>query len=128
METKKLTIVGFYFQFRAPEEYKMEEQTEKIDVYSLGNAIFSILTGLYPFNDMEMKDAQKRVVDGETPSIPLEYVKSNHPIDKALVQAIQMCWVYDWRDRAKASEVRNLLINVWKSVQNLNDEENDKEM
>ncbi len=101
----------------------MEEQTEKIDVYSLGNVIFSILTGLYPFDDLEMEDAQKKVMNGETPPIPVEYLKSNHPIDKALVQAMKMCWVYNWQDRANASDVRDFLMNTWKSVENLNDDE-----
>ena len=51
-------IRPYLLQWRSPEEYKDEALNEKIDVWSLGNNMYSILTGFVPFpwlNTDEMK-------------------------------------------------------------------------
>ena len=40
-------------QWRAPEEYKDAPLTEKIDVWSLGNNLYSLLTGLDPLYEIK---------------------------------------------------------------------------
>jgi len=52
--------VFFSIQFRSPEEYEYVPQTEKVDVYSFGNVLYSVLTGGYPFEKEKSKKAQKR--------------------------------------------------------------------
>jgi len=43
--------------YRSPEEYAMARgRTEKIDIYSLGNLLYTILTGHYPFDDFKTED------------------------------------------------------------------------
>jgi serine/threonine protein kinase len=44
-----LGILSCFNQWRAPEEYKDIPIDEKIDIWSLGNNFYSILTGVYPF-------------------------------------------------------------------------------
>ena len=110
------SVLPFNFKFRAPEEYKMDLQSEKIDVFSLGNAIYGIVTGKYPFHDLEMKEAQRRVMDGDLPPLKRTFLKSDDMIDKALIHAMDMCFEYDWHDRAKASDVRDYLLQVQNQI------------
>jgi serine/threonine protein kinase len=49
-------------QWRSPEEYFDEPLTEQIDVFSLGNNMYSLLTGLWPFYDEE-DDSEMKVRD-----------------------------------------------------------------
>lgn len=101
------------WHFRAPEEYKYEMQSEKVDVYSLGNTLYSIVTGIFPFDDIEDDEkAAKLVMDDERPPLTNSYLESEHPIDRAMMKAMDMCFEYDWRKRAKASEVRDYLKSV----------------
>jgi len=98
-------------QFRSPEEFKYEWQTEKIDVFSLGNVIYSILTESLPFEEMEEEDAQELVKEGILPVLKESVIRSGHPIDRVLVKAMNMCFEYDWRERARAYQVRDLLVH-----------------
>jgi hypothetical protein len=38
--------------------------------------------------------------------------KSLNPIDKILIEAINMCFVHDWRRRPRAREVRDFLLEM----------------
>ena len=50
--------------WRAPEEYADKPLNEKIDVWSIGNNIYSVLTGTYPFYNVEDdKDIQVNSVE-----------------------------------------------------------------
>jgi serine/threonine protein kinase len=42
--------------FRAPEEYVDNPLNEKIDVWSFGNIVYALLTGLWPFPDTDGDD------------------------------------------------------------------------
>ena len=99
-------------QFRAPEEYKVELLSEKVDVFSLGNVIYCIMTGLNPFdkNKFKLKEVQKIVKKGILPPVKKEYKESDNSIDRALLKAFGRCLIYRWQDRAKAYEVRNMLL------------------
>ena len=101
------------WHFRAPEEYKYEMQSEKLDVYSLGNTLYSIVTGMLPFEDIEDdEEAASLVMDDKRPPLTESYLQSEHPIDRAMMKAMDMCFEYDWRMRSKASEVLDYLKSV----------------
>ena len=108
--------------FRAPEEYKVEALSEKVDVFSLGNIIYSSITGSYPFEgtfdgeEFSSREGRKRVKKGEKPPLKEAYRESDNPIDRVLLKAMELCFVYRWQDRARAYEVRDLLINDLRDV------------
>lgn len=100
----------YFIQFRAPEEYAYTEETEKIDVYSLGNVFYSILMRTWPFEgESDSEDVQKRIKRGHRPHISSRFVKSEDPFDQAMVKAIQMCWVQNAEERASALEVKQYI-------------------
>lgn len=76
----------------------------------MGNVIYGIATGFFPFDEKEMEEAQELVINGELPPLTKELKHSNNPVDKALIKAMRMCFEYNFDDRAKASEVRDFLL------------------
>lgn len=101
-------------QLRSPEEYAYGRQTEKVDVYSMGNVLYSILTLEYPFE--HEKDVYKKVIAGERPAIPQKFLNSTDPFDQTLLKAIEMCWVHDPEKRATARQVQRLLVSTLKRM------------
>lgn len=95
--------------FRSPEEYAYEPQTEKVDIYSLGNIFYAIVTGLWPYDHQNVKEAQRKVIAGETPVISQEFLDSSDPFDQAMLKAIYKCWVRDPTKRASAREVQQFI-------------------
>ena len=99
--------------FRSPEEYAYEPQTEKVDVYSLGNIFYGILTGEWPFHhESSEKKAQKRLIAGERPSIADKHRNSSDPFDQAMIKAIEMCWIQKPEERANARQVQKFIKEV----------------
>jgi len=103
-------------QFRAPEEYAHQHgRTEKVDIYSLGNLVYSIVTGHWPFDDLDhahgVREIKELVQQGRRPHINIDsdVVHSTDPYVQAMLQAVQMCWKQDPHERASAQEVEAYL-------------------
>lgn len=96
-------------KFRSPEEYDYKPETEKIDNYSMGNIFYVILTGKYPFDDVGKDEAKELVMKGERPVISQRYLESSDPLIKAMIEAIQMCWVHRPEKRATSRMVEQYL-------------------
>ena len=81
--------------------------------YSLGNLLYTILTGHWPFDekDRETAEVKKLVIEGYRPHINLDsnFRHSKNPQVQALVTAIDMCWEQDPHERASAQEVLDVL-------------------
>lgn len=83
---------------RAPEENVDAPLTEGIDVYSLGNALYGVLTGTRVLEDVHERETRvRRVVEGAGVRIPRSYYRA--PSSRLLAEAITKCWTYDAADR-----------------------------
>ena len=78
-------------QFLVPEEFKVELLSEKVDVFSLGNAIYCLVVFTCPFDDMKKNGYRRLINDGILPSVTKEYRESDNSIDRALLKAMNMC-------------------------------------
>mmetsp|Transcript_19590 Transcript_19590/g.48222 ORF Transcript_19590/g.48222 Transcript_19590/m.48222 type:complete len:123 (+) Transcript_19590:83-451(+) len=96
-------------QFRSPEEYKYIPQTSAIDVWALGGILFELVTGEEAWFGYEDEVARKALVDGELPPLPEKIKNSSDPINQVLLKAIDMCYVYDPKNRPKAGAVLEYL-------------------
>ncbi len=93
--------------FRAPEEYKYEGQSEKVDVYSMGNIFYAILTGLYPFDDVsKSRKVQDLVMKGIRPPISKQILNTTDPFERILLNATLECWIQDPNERASARKIQ----------------------
>lgn len=110
--------------WRSPEEYKDKPLTEQIDVWSLGNNMYGLLTGLNPlYNVTKSKNFKRRIVRGETAFIDPRYQNRSHE-EAALVQVIERTFAYYPHDRPTMFEVVDMLKQaVDKSLLTLDDGE-----
>ena len=93
--------------FRAPEENIDEPLTEKIDIYSLGNVLYSVLTGIMVHSERSSHEAHQRIVEGKTEPIADSYYEE--PSLAALAEVIELCWTYDVEERPSIFEVVQVL-------------------
>jgi serine/threonine protein kinase len=77
--------------FRAPEEYRGDYVDETVDIWPMGNMIFSLLTGLWPYyNQHDHKDIQKTTMEGIRPYLDPRY-QNRSMIEGRLVQIMNLC-------------------------------------
>ena len=107
-------------KFRSPEEYYYKEQSEKVDVYSMGNIFYVLLTKEWPFDDMKDKAAQHEVKHGRPPPISASIRNSTDPYTQALIKAAEMSWVYNPKERPSAREVESFLSQSLQSISKTN--------
>ena len=95
--------------WRSPEEYFDEYLNEKVDVYSLGNNMYSLLTGLWVFNDEpDFGEVQYLVRQGKKPYIDPRY-KERSLAESKLVEIIGKCHEYYEEERPSIFEVVEFL-------------------
>jgi Protein kinase domain len=110
-------------QFRAPEEYARESKTEKLDIYSLGNLMYTIVTGRWPWDDFHENKRKRRqrgksamtefkefILAGKRPHVEAELLESKDPNIQAMLKAMDMCWKQDPHDRSSAREIQQFLM------------------
>eukprot|EP00571_Detonula_confervacea_P012483 CAMPEP_0172305380 /NCGR_PEP_ID=MMETSP1058-20130122/6681_1 /TAXON_ID=83371 /ORGANISM="Detonula confervacea, Strain CCMP 353" /LENGTH=697 /DNA_ID=CAMNT_0013016963 /DNA_START=1 /DNA_END=2094 /DNA_ORIENTATION=+ len=95
--------------YRAPEENSNRPLTEKMDVYSLGNVFYSILTGKLVWDQYELEVTMERIITGDTMEIEDFYRKSTNSRTRILVRAIESCWTTDAKDRPSIFQVVDFL-------------------
>lgn len=102
-----------YGNWRSPEEYQNLPLTEQIDVWSLGNNMYTLLTGLYPLYDEESSSvSSKRIIKGEIAFIDPRYHEKS-PSEAILTEVILKCFAYQPQDRPTIFDlVKSLRIAV----------------
>ena len=75
----------FCKKVRSPEEYAERWLDEKIDIYSFGNILFTLLTGKEPYEDLLYYPSEyaKRVTSGNPPRVGLK-IRGNSFAEAAL--------------------------------------------
>jgi len=116
---------GFYVganpgKFRAPEEYEFQEENEMIDIYSMGNIFYAILSGEMPFEGKKESKAQKKVIEGVRPEIPNEVLESEDIAIQTLLSATKKCWEQKPLDRPSAASIRDELKEVMDRIKKEN--------
>lgn len=95
-------------KYRSPEEYAFEDETEKIDVYAMGNVFYSLLTELWPYHELSVEEAQDRIKNGKHPDVS-RFMNSTNPYEKILVNAIVMSWTKDPKKRPSSKDILSYL-------------------
>jgi hypothetical protein len=95
--------------WRSPEEYKDDPLTEQIDVWSLGNNMYTLLTGLNPIYTVRRdKEFTKLIINGTTAFIDPRY-KQRSPAEAKLAELIPRCFRYKAEDRSTIFEIVSFL-------------------
>ena len=89
---------------------------EKTDIYSLGNTLFVLLTGLEPrgkkHKQLRYDNVSKAVANGEMPAFPNAVAESKNLAVTALRGAITKCWEPDPRLRPESAKIAQFLYNA----------------
>jgi hypothetical protein len=96
-------------EYRSPEEYAYEKETEKVDVFSLGNVLYFLLTGIEPWEGVNLKDVYKFVKAKQRPKIPDEIYNNPGVFERCMIRAMENAWIHDKNDRPSALQVANII-------------------
>ena len=73
----------------------------------MGNIFYALLTEYWPFEGLEEKKAQEKIMSGERPRVDETILEDS--ADIAIDKAMRMCWEQDPIARASANDVRAYL-------------------
>ena len=76
---------------------------------SMGNIFYTLVTQKWPFEALKESKAKRRVKRGERPLVEDKILSNNITETKVLLQAMNMCWTQDPKERATARQVENYL-------------------
>lgn len=75
----------------------------------MGNIFYMLLTELWPFENIDEKEAQQRVVNGGRPELPTDMRNFNDTIIQTLMKAMMLCHGQNETNRASARQVEKVL-------------------
>jgi len=88
-----------YGNYRAPEEFDEDYLNEQIDVFSFGNNIYGLLTGLWVFYDVDDDgEVHKKLIDGTRAYIDPRWKERSY-IEVKLMELTEKCWIEDVDER-----------------------------
>ena len=103
--------------YRAPEEFAGEDLNEQIDVFSFGNNIYGLITGLWVFyDDQDYDSVQARLVRGERAYIDPKWSQRS-VIESRLIEIIKQCWLTDPSKRIDIFRAVRQLQDLWDETQ-----------
>jgi len=95
---------GFQSTFKAPEEIEGDYLDESVDIWPMGNLIFGILTGLFPFHEIsDHSEIRNRTKEGP-PYIDPRY-RTRSYAEGRLVEIMDKCYKMNATDRVDIFEV-----------------------
>lgn len=97
---------GYY---RAPEEFRCIDCHEAMDTYAMGNNIYSMLVGLFPFyqhipNERHSFIQKLLINNSEKPYVDPRY-RTRSKIEAGLITIMEQCWEWDLDKRISIFEV-----------------------
>jgi len=94
---------------RAPEEYAYQNETEKVDVYSLGNVLYFLLVRKEVWDGYNFKRVYEKVKKGHRPKIPDEIYNNKGVFERYMIRAIEIAWIHNPEMRPGALQVADII-------------------
>jgi len=110
---------------RALEEHQIKLESkdftpvppDKIDVWMLGNILYTLMTDKSLFSGLTHADTiTKKLVAGERSYMPKHVTDSNDPSYIILRKTLDMCWTSKWEYRASSRMVADYLLDGLRSI------------
>jgi hypothetical protein len=100
--------------YHAPEELKCVRGNEAFDIYSIGNNMYVLLTGLWPYYsepEFDERAVARKVKFGIRPYLDERY-RHRSFVERRLVQIMEECWEIDFEKRVSIFEVVRQLADL----------------
>lgn len=104
---------------RAPEEYSFRELDEKLDIFSVANILYSILTKKEAWEDRSTVETKNKIQDGFIPEIEVDLPDLPLPIREMLIHLNQRAYAFEPTERIGAAELASELEKVLASLHEL---------
>lgn len=101
---------------RSPEEYRDDELSPKIDVYSMGNVYYYMLMGFKYFDGYKTRKAQSIVKGGGRPPLSEEVEQSKDPAIQHIVRGMRRAQAQEAEDRPPAREIAKYLTEALATI------------
>jgi hypothetical protein len=98
--------------YRAPEEYRGDDFDEKIDVYSMGNNIYTLMTGLWPFYEEDRYSPVIKLVKQRVRPYVDPRWRSRSYIEGQFVEIMEKMWRHSPEERPDIFTVVEFLKDV----------------
>lgn len=95
--------------YRAPEEYRYDLETEKVDVYSLGNVLYFLLAKEQVWKHTGNKEIYAKVMAGTRPKFPETVLNSDGIFEQYMMKAIESAWTHEPAQRPGAFQVAEII-------------------
>jgi serine/threonine protein kinase len=92
-------------KMRAPEEYSYSDLDEKLDMYSVANILYTILTREEAWENWSAAESQKMIQDGFIPIIKVDIPDLPPSIKETLVILNRRAYTLDPQERISAAEL-----------------------
>ena len=96
-------------EYRSPEEYLYKPETEKVDVFSLGNVLYFLLTRSEVWEDYSHEQSYSFVKAGQRPKISEEIYNSDGIFERHMIRAMEAAWIHKPNERPGALQVANII-------------------
>ena len=104
---------------RSPEEYKYDQLNEKLDIYSVANILYSLLTKQMAWDDLSQPETKTFIKKGKIPKIWVADDNMPNDLKKALVNINERAYQQDPRKRISAAEMAEELEKVLEQLEKL---------
>ena len=78
-------------------------------MWALGSIFAEVVSGVPVWYEYENEVAQKAILEGMRPPFEQRIQNQSDPVNKVLLQAIDMCWVHKAKERPTAGVVLEYL-------------------
>jgi len=85
-------------QYMAPELYRKQKYTEKVDVWAFGILAWESVAEDIPFANLDVPEISENVITGKMPAIPMQ-------APRPMQAAIKACWTVDYASRPPMADV-----------------------
>jgi serine/threonine protein kinase len=106
--------------FRSPEELSCVACSEQMDTYSMGNTIYVLLTGLWPFYEQgsDTSTLETEIADASHPRRPFvdDRYRGRSAIEDGLIHVMEQTWVYQPEKRITIFDVVRQLREIKKQI------------
>jgi len=93
-------------KMRSPEEYKYDKLTEKLDIYSVANILYSLLTKEKAWNDLGQGETKNFIKKGKIPKIVVaDDIEMPEKLKQALVDINERAYQLDPKKRISAADM-----------------------
>lgn len=121
-------ITSYRQQYRSPEEYRGDDIDEKIDVYSMGNNLYTLMTGLWPFYEEDRyTPVIKMVKKRKRPYIDPRWSERSY-IEKQFVEIMVKMWRHSPEERPDIFTVVEFLKDAKRHAMNSNNANDSEEV